>query len=68
MNLSDLSPALIDKLNGLEPHLRDVIRGQDHVIPRVASVLHRGELGFTKTNRPKAASSSSARPASAKPS
>jgi ATP-dependent Clp protease ATP-binding subunit ClpB len=53
MNLSDHSPALIDKLNGLELHLRSVIRGQDHVIPRVASVLHRGELGFTKTNRPK---------------
>ena len=53
MNTSDLSPALIDKLNGLEPHLREVIRGQDHVIPRVASVLHRGELGFTKANRPK---------------
>jgi ATP-dependent Clp protease ATP-binding subunit ClpA len=53
MNTSDFSPALIDKLNGLEPHLREAIRGQDHVIPRVASVLHRGELGFTKANRPK---------------
>jgi ATP-dependent Clp protease ATP-binding subunit ClpA len=53
MNTSDFSPALIEKLNGLEPHLREAIRGQDHVIPRVASVLHRGELGFTKTNRPK---------------
>lgn len=53
MNFSDISPALIDKLNGLEPHLRDVIRGQDHIIPRVASVLQRGELGFTKSNRPK---------------
>ena len=53
MNTSDFSPELIDKLNGLEPHLREVIRGQDHVIPRVASVLHRGELGFTKANRPK---------------
>lgn len=51
MNLSDLSPVLLDKLNGLEPHLREVIRGQAHVIPRVASVLHRGELGFTKPNR-----------------
>jgi ATP-dependent Clp protease ATP-binding subunit ClpA len=53
MNTSDFSPALIEKLNGLEPHLREVIRGQDHVIPRVASVLQRGELGFTKANRPK---------------
>ncbi len=53
MNYSDLSPALIDKLNHLEPHLRETIRGQDHVIPRVASVLQRGELGFTKPDRPK---------------
>jgi ATP-dependent Clp protease ATP-binding subunit ClpA len=53
MNTSDFSPVLIDKLNGLEAHLREVIRGQDHVIPRVASVLQRGELGFTKANRPK---------------
>src|SRR5215211_790394 len=53
MNLSDISPDQLAHLNGLEPHLRSVIRGQDHVIPRVASVLHRGELGFTKANRPK---------------
>ena len=53
MNFSDFSPALIDKLNNLEPHLREMIRGQDHVIPRVCSVLHRSELGFTKPNRPK---------------
>jgi ATP-dependent Clp protease ATP-binding subunit ClpB len=53
MNLSDLSPALINKLNGLEPHLRNTIRGQDHVVLRVASVLHRGELGFTTSTRPK---------------
>ena len=53
MNLSDLSPAIIDKLNGLLPHLRNTIRGQDHVILRVASVLHRGELGFSTSTRPK---------------
>jgi ATP-dependent Clp protease ATP-binding subunit ClpA len=53
MNLCDLSPALLDKLNGLEPHLRGTILGQDHIHSRVASVLHRGELGFTKANRPK---------------
>ncbi len=53
MNLSDLPPTVIDKLNALEPHLRSLIRGQEHVISRVASVLHRGELGFTKANRPK---------------
>jgi ATP-dependent Clp protease ATP-binding subunit ClpB len=53
MNLSDFSPDQIAHLNGLEPHLRSTILGQDHIIPRVASVLHRGELGFTKANRPK---------------
>ena len=53
MNSSDFAADLIDKLNGLEPHLRATIRGQNHVIPRVAAVLHRGELGFTKPNRPK---------------
>lgn len=53
MNFSDLPPALIDKLNGLEPHLRATILGQNHILPRIASVLQRGELGFTKPNRPK---------------
>lgn len=53
MNLSDLPSALIDKLNDLEPHLRELIRGQNHIIGRVSSILQRGELGFTKPNRPK---------------
>ncbi len=42
MNLSDFSPEQIAHLNGLEPHLRGTILGQDHIHPRVASVLHRG--------------------------
>ena len=53
MNSHDISPDIIAQLNDLEPHLRSVIRGQNHIIPRVASVLQRGELGFTKTNRPR---------------
>ena len=53
MNSHDLSLELIAQLNDLEPHLRSVIRGQNHIIPRVASVLQRGELGFTKSNRPR---------------
>ena len=53
MNAHDISPETIEQLNGLEPHLRSVIRGQTHVIPRVASVLQRGELGFTKSGRPR---------------
>ena len=41
------------KLHELESHLRHRIRGQDHVIPRVVSLLRRGELGLTKPNRPR---------------
>lgn len=41
------------KLQHLEGHLRKRIRGQDHVIPRIVSVLQRGELGLTKPERPK---------------
>jgi len=37
---------LIEKLNGLEPHLAAKIKGQDHVLARVCSVLERGELGL----------------------
>ena len=53
MNSHEISPELIAQLNTLEPHLRSVIRGQNHIIPRVASVLQRGELGFTRSNRPR---------------
>jgi ATP-dependent Clp protease ATP-binding subunit ClpA len=41
------------KLRELESHLRQRIRGQDHVIPRVVSLLRRGELGLTKSGRPR---------------
>lgn len=37
----------------LESHLRQRIRGQDHVLPRIVSLLHRGELGLTKPGRPR---------------
>lgn len=40
-------------LNGLLPFLRTKIRGQDHALPRIASLLHRGELGLTKGARPR---------------
>jgi len=33
--------------------LRERIRGQDHVLPRIVSLLKRGELGLTKKNRPR---------------
>jgi ATP-dependent Clp protease ATP-binding subunit ClpA len=41
------------KLKGLENILSQRIRGQPHVIPRVVSVLQRGELGLTKPTRPR---------------
>jgi ATP-dependent Clp protease ATP-binding subunit ClpA len=41
------------KLHELEAHLRQRIRGQDHVLPRIASILRRGELGLTKPGRPR---------------
>ncbi len=41
------------KLQQLESHLRARIRGQDHVLPRVVSLLQRGELGLGKPNRPR---------------
>lgn len=51
------SPQLLangeDTLNALEESLSKVIIGQDHIIPRVASVLQRGELDLTKPNRPR---------------
>ncbi len=41
------------KLHELESHLRQRIRGQDHVLPRIVSILRRGELGLTKPGRPR---------------
>jgi ATP-dependent Clp protease ATP-binding subunit ClpB len=41
------------KLLDLDHHLSSRIIGQSHVIPRVISVLRRGELGLTDPQRPK---------------
>ena len=43
----------LEHLRQLEAHLSDQIRGQDHVIPRVVSVLQRGELGLSTPGRPR---------------
>jgi ATP-dependent Clp protease ATP-binding subunit ClpA len=43
----------LECLRQLQPHLSDRIRGQNHVIPRVVSALHRGELGLTTPNHPR---------------
>jgi ATP-dependent Clp protease ATP-binding subunit ClpA len=47
------APALHLKLQALEKILSERIRGQNHVIPRVVSVLQRGELELTKPTRPR---------------
>lgn len=44
--------SLIKKLTGLEPHLASKIKGQGHVIPRVCSVLERGQLGLQPAGKP----------------
>src|ERR671937_235509 len=50
--MKSLSADGLGRLRQLHGYLSDRIRGQDHVIPRVASVLQRGELGLTTPNRP----------------
>ena len=51
--MNPLSSDRLERLRQLEAYLSDRIRGQDHVIPRVVSALHRGELGLTTPNRPR---------------
>jgi ATP-dependent Clp protease ATP-binding subunit ClpA len=43
----------VARLHKLLPFLRQRIRGQDHVLPRITSLLQRGELGLTKGLRPR---------------
>ncbi len=43
---------VIKHLDGLEPHLRSRIKGQDHAIARVCSVLERGQLGLNPDDKP----------------
>lgn len=47
-----MNPTAIEKLTGLEPHLASKIKGQGHVIPRVCSVLERGQLGLQPAGKP----------------
>lgn len=53
MNSSAISAERLEHLRHLAAHLAEQIRGQDHVLSRVASVLHRGELGLAPRNRPR---------------
>jgi ATP-dependent Clp protease ATP-binding subunit ClpA len=43
---------VVQELNGLEPHLSARIKGQNHMIPRVCSVLERGQLGLQPDGKP----------------
>ncbi|MDX2081386.1 MAG: AAA family ATPase [Terrimicrobiaceae bacterium] len=45
-------PAIVQSLAGLEAHLASRIKGQEHVIPRVCSVLERAQLGLQPDTRP----------------
>jgi ATP-dependent Clp protease ATP-binding subunit ClpA len=43
----------LGELRQLAEHLRGSIRGQDDVVPRIVSVLQRGELGLSHKERPR---------------
>ena len=43
----------LEKLRRLPDHLREQIKGQDHVMERICSVLRRGELGLASPRRPR---------------
>jgi ATP-dependent Clp protease ATP-binding subunit ClpA len=47
------APQLLEKLRRLPEYLRAQIKGQEHVIDRVVSVLRRGELGLANPRRPR---------------
>jgi ATP-dependent Clp protease ATP-binding subunit ClpA len=53
MDSLTLSSTQFERLRDLQAHLSDRIRGQNHVISAVVSVLQRGELGLTTPNRPR---------------
>jgi ATP-dependent Clp protease ATP-binding subunit ClpA len=53
MNPLSVSCDRVEHLRNLEAYLHEQVRGQDHVMPSVVSVLQRGELGLTKAGRPR---------------
>ncbi len=50
---AESTSALHARLRGLRAHLGAAIKGQEHVLDRVCSVLTRGELGLMYPHRPK---------------
>jgi ATP-dependent Clp protease ATP-binding subunit ClpA len=51
--MNTFSAEILNRLQNLEHHLSSQIKGQDHIIPRISSVLKRGELGLAHPCRPK---------------
>jgi ATP-dependent Clp protease ATP-binding subunit ClpA len=51
--MNTFSDSFLTKLHNLEGHLKANIKGQDHVLPRICSVLQRGELNLAHPSRPK---------------
>jgi ATP-dependent Clp protease ATP-binding subunit ClpA len=51
--MNTFSSDYLVKLRNLEPHLKANIKGQDHVLPRICSVIQRGELNLAHPNRPR---------------
>ena len=51
--MNTFSSDFLNMLRHLETHLKANIKGQDHVLPRICSVLQRGELSLAHPNRPK---------------
>ena len=51
--MNTFSSDFLTKLRYMETHLKANIKGQDHVLPRICSVLQRGELSLAHPSRPK---------------
>jgi ATP-dependent Clp protease ATP-binding subunit ClpB len=51
--MNTFSSDYLTKLRHLEFHLKANIKGQDHVLPRICSVLQRGELNLAHPHRPR---------------
>jgi ATP-dependent Clp protease ATP-binding subunit ClpB len=53
MNTTTFDAQKLERLRKVEGVLRTEIRGQNQVLPRVVSVVQRGELSLTKPGRPR---------------
>ena len=53
MNATTFDVQKLERLRQVDGVLRAEIRGQNQVLPRVVSVVQRGELSLTKPARPR---------------